>query len=343
MIKKSYEIQKNLSSFLKYNLFLLYGENDGLKKEIKELIVETINKQDNNTEYLSIYEDEVLADNEKFYNSIYSGSLFSDKKIIILNNGTDKIINQIKEIENKFPKNIFIIIFADILEKKSKLRNFFETSLKTLCVACYADSDRDLEIIANNEFRKNNINIARESINLLIEKSNSNRSNLKNEIEKIKAFAINKKILKVDEIKSIINFSGEYKSDNFINECLCGNISQYKKSLTELYSNTINQIFLLRILSNKVKRLLAIKEKENDHKNIDNLISALKPPIFWKEKPIVKKQLTIWTLKNLKETINEINNIELLCKKYPQISKIIFFNFFNKICKKANNYSGSFL
>ena len=343
MIAKSYEIIKNPTNFLKYNLFLLYGENDGLKKEIKELIIKTINKQDSNTEYLSLYEDDILADGEHFYNSIYSGSLFSDKKIIILNNGTDKIINQIKEIEDKCPKNIFIIILSEILEKKSKLRNFFETSLKTLCVPCYADSDKDLAIIANDEFKKNNIIIARESINLLIEKSNSNRNNLKNEIEKIKAFAINKKVLKIDEIKSIINFSGEYKSDNFINECLCGNISQYKKSLTELYSNTINQIFLLRILSNKIKRLLLIKEKENDHKNIDSLISVSKPPIFWKEKPIVKKQLSIWTLKNLKETINEINNIELLCKKYPQISKIIFFNFFNKICKKANNYSGSFL
>ena len=343
MIAKSYEILKNTLSFSKYNLYLLYGENDGLKKDILESIKIIVIQKEKDTEIISLSESDALDNGEKFYNILFSGSLFSKKKIVIIKDTKGKIVNLIEEIKDKNIENITIIIFSNMLDKKSALRNFFEKNSYTLTIPCYPDTEKDLEIIANNNFKKNNIIISRESINLLIEKSNYDRNNLRNEIEKIVSFCINKKKIDIDEIKSIINFSGEYKSDNFINDCLCGNISQYKKSLTELYSNTINQIFLLRILSNKIKRLLLIKEKENDYKNIDSLISVSKPPIFWKEKPIVKKQLSIWTLKNLKETINEINNIELLCKKYPQISKIIFFNFFNKICKKANNYSGSFL
>ena len=74
---------------------------------------------------------------------------------------------------------------------------------------------------------------------MLIEKSNNDRNNLKNEIEKIKSFALNKKKIEIDDIKSIINFSGEYKSDSLINECLCGNILQYKKIMSELYISTI--------------------------------------------------------------------------------------------------------
>ena len=137
----------------------------------------------------------------------------------------------------------------------------------------------------------------------------------------------------------MINFSGEHKTDNLINECLSGNIIQYKKILSELYINTVNQIFLLRMLSNKMRRLLNIKEMENNYDNLDSLLNASKPPIFWKEKPIVKKQLTIWSIKRLKKTIDEINNIELRCKKNPQISKIVFFNFFSEVCKKASNFS----
>jgi len=71
---------------------------------------------------------------------------------------------------------------------------------------------------------------------------------------------------------------------------------------------------------------------------VDNLINGIKPAIFWKEKPIVKKQLSIWSLNDLKKIISEINNTELLCKKNPHISRIIFFNFFSEICKKANNF-----
>jgi len=225
------------------------------------------------------------------------------------------------------------------LDKKSKTRNFFENENKLTCIACYLDSEKDLATIAQLELKKNNISLSRESINLLIEKSNSDRNNIRNEIEKIAAYSLGKEKIELDEVKSLINFSGDYKSDIFVNECLSGNIIQYKKIISELYVNTINQILLLRILSNKIHRLLKIKEKKNELNNLETLINTFKPTIFWKEKAIVKKQLTIWKLKDLKELIPNINNTEILCKKNPQISNSIFMNFLMKICKKANSFS----
>ena len=339
MIIKSYEIKKNQSNLLKNNLFLLYGENNGLKKDIKTFITDEIKKQDDKTEILSLYEDEIMNNDENFYNFAYSGSLFSSKKIIIINNASDKIFKKIKDIYEKYPENTFLIFISEILEKKSKLRDFFEKNKRTYCTACYLDSEKDLEIIAEIELKKNNINLSREAINLLVEKSNADRNNLKNEIEKITSYSLNRQKLEIDEIKLLINFSGDYKSDSLINECLCGNITQYKKILSQLYVTASNQILLLRILSNKIHRLLNIKEQGKNTNNIDNLINNSRPIIFWKEKPIVKKQLSIWSPKDLKKIIEEINNTELLCKKNPNISNSIFFNFFSTICKKANNFS----
>ena len=339
MIIKSYEVQKNKSNFSKYNFFLLYGENLGLKKDIRKFIKTGIEQGSNNAEILFLYEDEILDDEENYYNLIYTGSLFSNKKIITIYEATDKIIKKISDIYDKYPENVFLIIFSGILEKRSKLRNFFEANKKAICIPCYLDSEKDLEVIAQLELKKNNIMLSQEAINLLIEKSNSDRNNLRNEIGKIHSYSLNKKKLELTDIISLINFSGDYKSDIFINECLCGNITQYKKIISELYVNTVNQILLLRILSNKIQRLIKIKAKENESNNVDNLINAIKPTVFWKEKPLLKKQLSIWSLNNLKKIIDEINNIELLCKKNPQISKVIFFNFFSKICKKANNFS----
>ena len=339
MIIKSYEVQKNSSYLSKYNFHLLYGENFGLKKDIRTIIKIAIKQKKDKIEMLSLYETEIINNEENFYNFIYSGSLFNNKKIITIFEATDKIMKKITSVYDKYPENVFLIIFSSILEKKSKLRNFFETSKKTICIPCYLDSEKDLEIIAQSEFRKNSISLSREAINLLIEKSNSDRGNLKNEIEKIKSYSLNKKKIELNEIKFLINFAGDYKSDILVNECLCGNISQYKKIISELYINTVNQILLLRILSNKVQRLLNIKKQDNKSNNIEHLINIFKPAIFWKEKPMIKKQLSIWNLNDLKKIINQINNTEYLCKKNSQVSKAIFFNFFLKICIKANNFS----
>jgi len=339
MILKSYEIQRKTSDISNAYMFLLYGENYGLKKEIKELIIKTEKQKDPKIELVSINENDATENRENFYNSIFSGSLFSNKKIITINNCSDKIITQIEDISEKYPENVILIFISDILDKKSKLRNFFEKNQKNICVACYLDNSRDLEFIALKNLKENNITISRESINLLIEKSNFDRNNLNNEIEKIKLYGLTKKNLDFDEVKSLINFSGEYKSDSLINECLSGNILQYKKILAELYMNAVNQIFLFRILSNKIQKLMNIKKIEKNYKDIDSLINAAKPQIFWKEKPIIKKQLTIWNFDDLKKILSEVDNVEVLCKKNPQSSNIIFFNFFTNICKKASNYS----
>jgi len=339
MIIKNYEVQKNRSNLSKYNFFLLHGENQGLKKDIRQFIKTAIEQKDNNVEILFLYEDEILDNEENFYNFIYAGSLFNNKKIITIYEATDNIIKKISDIYDKYPENVFLIIFSEILGKRSKLRNFFEINKKTICIPCYLDSEKDLRVIAQSELKKNNIMLSQETVNLLIEKSNSDRNNLRNEIKKIHSYSLNKKKLELNDIKSLINFSGDYKSDIFINECLCGNINQYKKIISELYVNTINQILLLRILSNKIQRLLKIKAEVNKSSNVDNLINNVKPAIFWQEKPMVKKQLSVWSLNDLKKIIGEINDTELLCKKNPQISKVIFFNFFSEICKKANNFS----
>ncbi len=339
MILKSYEIEKKLPNLSKHNLFLFYGENIGLKKDIRNKIKIGMNEKEVNLEFLSFYENEIIDNEDNFYNSIYSGSLFSNKKMITINNGTDKIIKFIEDIYIKYPENLILIIFADLLEKKSKLRSFFEKNTTAVCVPCYLDNNRDLENILTSELKKNNITASRESLNLLIDKSNNDRNNLRNEIEKIKAYSLNKKNLKMEEIKSIINFAGEYKSDSLVNECLNGNIIQYKKIVSELYVNTVNYVFLLRILYNKIQKLLNIKESENNTKDVDVIINSFKPPIFWKDKPIIKKQLSIWKIEDLKKIINNINEIELSCKKNPLLSKVIFFNFFNKLCKQASKHS----
>ena len=338
MIVKSYELPRKITDLLKYNIFLAYGENVGLKKDIKNLIQNNL-KKNNNIEVLSLYENEIIDREDNFYNSIYSGSLFSEIKLITVQEVTDKLLEKIEIIYSKYPKNVFLILFSDVLEKKSKLRSFFETKDKTICIPCYSDNERDLSIIAQSELKKDNINLSRESLNLLVEKSNADRNNLKNEIEKIKSYALNKKKIEIDELKSLINFSGDHKSDILVNECLCGNVPEYKKIISELYINTVNQILLLRILSNKMHRLLKLKEQVNNLNNIDNIINTVKPAIFWKEKPLIKKQLSIWKINDIKKIIFKINDTELQCKKNPLISKFIFFNFFSEICKKANNYS----
>ena len=87
----------------------------------------------------------------------------------------------------------------------------------------------------------------------------------------------------------------------------------------------------------KLKRLLKIHELIDEKGNIDQAISSLKPPIFWKDKPVVTQQLKAWGKRELKDLIYTSNDIELLIKKNSTIGKNILSDFIINNSKKINN------
>ena len=337
MIIKSYEVKnKKLDLF---NVYLLYAENSGLKKDIIQTI--TLLKEKNNFKYKKIEFDaeEILKNQNNFYNLIFSGSLFDEKKIIIVNRADDKLIEIIDDIASKKIEDTLIFFKADKLEKKSKIRNLFEKNKNLVCIACYQDNIFDLRKIIDNELKESNIKISSESISLLIERSIGDRNNLRNEIEKLKKYSINKKTISHDEIKQLSNMTENYQNDYIVNACLSGEKTKLKKVLDENIF-LIEEFFLLfKTLSKKIHRLINIKKIYQNENNMDKVFLMIKPPIFWKEKDEVKKQINLWNEQKLNIIVKKMNEVELHCKKNHELAMNIILDFLSGICEEANNYS----
>ena len=330
MIIKNFELNK--IDIKNFNLYLFYGDNQGFKDEIIEKICQL--KDLKKTLY---FEKEVLSNKENFLNSISTKSFFENEKIIVIKNATDKlkeIINEIYEIENS---DITIILNSDLLDKKSKLRNFFEKTKNVICTPFYPDEHKDLNIIANNFFKKKNIKISQQTINLIIDRANQSRQHLNNELQKIDNFALSKKEIKETDIIKLTNLGKNYEISELVETCLAKNQNKLRKIMNENHFSNEDVILILRIFLIKTKRLLNLTLNSKPNKNFDEAISKFRPPIFWKEKPYVKQQLINWSESKLKKLINDINEIELLSKKNSQISQSLLLNFIFENSKTVNN------
>ena len=187
MILKTHEIHKiNIET---NKIVLFYGQNEGYKdEEISKLL-----KLNKNRDIIKYTENEVLENSENFYNNILSESLFDQKKILIINRASDKIVKIIEYLDEKNISNIFIIINSKNLEKKSKLRSLFEKSKNLISIAFYPDTNQTLIKNAAFFFKENKIPMSQENLNLIISKCSGDRGALKNELNKIKFFSLNKK------------------------------------------------------------------------------------------------------------------------------------------------------
>ena len=330
MIIKSYEINKiNLK---KNNVYLLYGENEGFKNKV---IDDTFKKFSKN-----IYkydEKEILNNKENFFNKILSKSFFETEKLIIILRSTDKIVNIIEEIIEKNIEDTKIILLANILEKKSKLRMLFEKNKNIVCVPFYADNFQTLNNIANTYFREKKIPISQETINILVARSRGDRLNLNNEITKIENFTKSKKVINVDDILKLTNLAENYSVNELVDSCLAKNSKKTINILNENNYSTEDCILIIKTFLIKAKRLNKLKSQTKENENIDRLITSFKPPIFWKDKEIIKEQVKNWTLKKVENLIYKINEIELLIKKNSSNSINILFDFIITQSNKTNN------
>ena len=337
MLIKAYEIsKKNLDSL---NYFLIYGENFGLMKDLAKSVLELKEKKNGEYKKFEFEEEEIIKNQNNFYNLIFSGSLFDKKKVIFINRTTDKMFNLINEISKNNVKDILIFFKANQLEKKSKIRNLFEKDKNLVCIACYLDSNLDLTKIIGNEIKQTKMKLSNESINLLVERASGDRNNLRNEISKLKSFTLNKNKISFEQVKALTNMAQNYQNDYIVNLCLNGNIKKLNKTFKENNFPLEDFFILLKIFSKKIHRLLKIKILNRSEKNLDQIFNQLKPPIFWKEKDDVKKQIRLWNEKKLKLIINKINNVELICKKNHELAINIMLDFLSTVCNEVNNYS----
>ena len=306
MIIKSFETNKiNIHN---NNIILMYGKNEGLKKQITDKLTSKFTD-------IKIYEEKEILDNSNnFLENILNKSLFSEDQIFIIKRATDKIHKIIEQINLKETSDI-ILINSDNLDKKSKLRSFFEKDKKLICIPVYPDNEQTLSKLAFEFFKKKNILISQVNINQIVTKSFGDRENLYGELIKIENFSNNGKKLTDDIIKKLINSSENHSISELIDNCLEKNKIKLIKILNEnIYTNE-DCIIILRTLLIKTKKILILSMEYEKNRNIDQTISSAKPPIFWKDKETTKRQIQNWKPQNLRSLIYNINELELIVKK----------------------------
>ena len=331
MIVKSYELNK-IKGDLKF--FLFYGKNEGLKNQhIKQLL-----EKNNNNNIIKYDEKEILENEDIFFESILSNSLFENEKSIVINRSSDKIYEIVTNLIEQNIGDITIIINANLLEKKSKLRKLFEKEKNLACIATYPDTNEILSGLAIAFFKKIKISISQQNINLIVDKCGGDRLNLENELEKIKTYLKEKKSISSEEISKLINLSENHTFYELIDNCLAKNTNKTINILNDNNFSNEDCIIILRTFLLKAKKILSLSIEYNKNKDIDKTINSAKPPIFWKEKDIVKTQLNKWKPEKIRELIYLINDIELQIKKNYNNSILLVTDFIlNQGYPETNN------
>ena len=317
MILKSYIVEQQPKLLKGYKSVLLYGENEGIKNDIKSKLKD-FNK---GSEIIIFFENEILKDNNILYKNVINESLFNETKIIFIHSASDKIFNEISESLVKVNNNVKIYIFSDSLDKKSKLRVLFEKEKNLAVFACYVDNERTLINYINKELIGYK-GVTGELLNIIIGNSGSNRKIIQNEIVKIKNFFLEKKINKNDLIE-ILNIKSDTRFEEIRDNALIGKKGKINKLLSTIDLQNEDSLFYLNNINYRILNLIEIQKNSKILNDYENALENFKPQIFWKDKPMYVLQLKKWSLEKLNRIAQKICQTEILMKKNSDINNEI--------------------
>ena len=326
---KSYLVEKDYSKLRDSKSILFYGENTGLKNYFKQLI----KNNNNETSFINFSQDEILNNENILRRELDNSSLFEVNKIIFLERCNDKILKVLEEYFD-LGFNFQTIIFADILEKKSKLRSVYEKSKTYASVACFPDNQITIQKIIFEKL-KGFQGLTQNNINLIMESSNLDRVKLENEVEKIAVYFLDKKI-KTEKLIKLLNNSTNDDFNELKDEAIKGN----RMKTNQLLNNTIIEpdkgVYYLALLNQRFIKLEEINSIK-DNVSIEETINKIKPPVFWKDKPNLINQIKKWKTKNIKEALKNIYNLELKIKTNSSINNnILIRKLIIDLCNLAN-------
>ena len=329
MILKSYIIEKNINELLKFRSALLYGENDGIKDDVKTKL-KLLHKD---SEIINLFQEEIIKNKNCLFDNVNNSSLFNEKKTIFIQEASDKILNEINEVLEKNNETIKIYIFSSLLDKKSKLRNLFDKEKSLASLPCYQDTDKTLIFYINDKL-KNFKGISQEIVNHIISNSNNDRKIIKNEIDKIKSCFIDKSIKK-RELEELLNIKVNNNFDKLRDSALLGDIKSFDKSMKETEFLPEDSFFNINNISYRIMKLIEIQRINIEINNLERSVEETKPKIFWKDKPIIIQQCKKWNLENLLQISTDLADVEILMKKNSEIKndiliKKLLLNIFNK-------------
>ena len=327
MIYKSYVLEQNINSLVE-NITLFYGENLGLKNDLKTQII-NLNK---GSEILRTSQEELIKDKRFLINEIENISLFEKNKIFFIENVNDKILELIKETENIISDRK-IFLFSDILDKKSKLRNYIEKSKNCACVPCYADNEISIKKIINSKLNGYS-GLSPYNINLILDHTNLDRSKLNNELDKIISCFSNKNISS-EKLEELLNAKTNVDFNKLKDEAFLGNKTNTNKLLANTVMDSEKNIFYLNIINQRLDKLMQIYK--HDSSKVEDAIDILRPPVFWKDKPNLTNQAKKWDKSKIRKMVDITFDLESKIKSNTLIEKnILIKKLLIDICCLAN-------
>lgn len=296
---------------------LIYGNDNGAVREFEGKLTQAKQSgaQADEWDVKTITAEQLKEDPGVLLDEVKSMGFFAAKKIVRINEATDSLLANIEEAIPELNEDVFLIITAGELAKKSKLRAAFEGAKELMAILCYKEDDFSLKNHLQARFSDEGIMAEPDALEMLVTNLGGDRMITNSEIEKIITYLGGEKKLKFDDVNKLISDGSEVTLIDLAFAVSARDSKRIERSLQRAFAEQIGAVAVVRMVNWHFKRLAQAKSALENGGNIEGAMRGLYPPVFFKQVPEFKTALSRWKLSELLAVLEKTAEIELAAKK----------------------------
>ena len=309
----------------KYGIAFIYGPDSGLVRERAEAIIaKSVDDPKDPFSFIKL-EGDTLADTpSRLVEEAHTIPLFGGRRAVLVVAGSRSIVAAVEMLASAPPaKDCMVVITAGDLSKSAPLRSFAEKEKAIAALPCYADNERDIVRLIDDEMRQAGLSITSEAREMLASLLGGDRLSSRSEIRKLAMYAHGQAKVDIEDVLAVVADASALGLDGVIDAAFAGRASDVETQLIKAHSagtrsdviasSALRQVFALH------RARLAIESGES----ADMAIGGFRPPLHFKRKPMVEAALRSWTSAKLDRAMTQFSDAVLDARKRPALADAI--------------------
>ncbi len=240
--------------------------------------------------------------------------MLADKRVVFIRGATDKLTSIIEAAAEFFHDGVFLLIAGDDLGSRSSLRAWFEKATNAASLPCYHDEARDIQQLIQKHFADESIIAEEGVIQHLIQQLGNDRYVTQQELGKLVLYAGDSKRISLEDARLLIDYNRDVELDDVVHALADRYLQQLDHVLQVQIRENPSPVPYLRSLQRYFNRLYSLRIELDKGKDAETLIKSLRPPVFYKNVPVMVRHLQNWKLDQIVKALRILIDAELASK-----------------------------
>ena len=285
---------------------LIFGPDSGLVSERATRLVGKASEGDDDPfNLIKIDASDISSDPNRLIDEVLTVPLFGGRRIVWVKDASGKNLTPALEpVLGLDDWQTLVVLEGGDIKKGVGLRKLVENHKRAVAIPCYADNDRGIDQLIDEETRDAGLSITREARAALHSLLGGDRMASRGELKKLCLYALGKGRIDSEDIEAIIGDASSFETSELIDAAASGDLSKLDHGLERLADAGSKASVIANQALKHFQQLHRMRIDVDQGKPAQAVIDAQRPPVFFSRKPAFAQQLRIWALADLERAMD---------------------------------------